>query len=156
MRVHLIAVGKRMPVWVKESFTDYNKRLPDELHLNLIEITPATRSKHNPASKNIAEEDKKIRAAIPKQSMIIALDEKGKQFDSPSLSKKLASWSRQGRDITFVIGGADGLADDFKKSADMLWSLSSLTLPHALVRVIVAEQIYRAWSILNNHPYHRE
>jgi 23S rRNA (pseudouridine1915-N3)-methyltransferase len=156
MRVHLIAVGKRMPAWVKESFTDYNKRLPDELHLNLIETTPATRSKHNPASKNIAEEDKKIRAAIPKRSMIIALDEKGKQFDSPSLSKKLASWFRQGRDITFVIGGADGLADDFKKSADMLWSLSSLTLPHALVRVIVVEQIYRAWTILNNHPYHRK
>ncbi len=156
MRMHLIAVGKRMPGWVKESFTDYNKRLPDELHLNLIEITPAVRSKNNPASKNIAEEDKKIRGAIPKRSMIIALDETGKQFSSTTLSKKLKSWSQQGRDVTFVIGGADGLAADFKKSADILWSLSSLTLPHALVRVILVEQIYRAWSIMQNHPYHRE
>jgi len=154
--MHLITVGKRMPGWVKESFTDYNKRLPDELHLSLIEITPATRSKNNPASKNIAEEDKKIRVAVPKRSMIIALDEKGKQFNSTDLSKKMESWSQQGCDVTFVIGGADGLADDFKKAADMLWSLSSLTLPHALVRVIVVEQIYRAWTIMKNHPYHRE
>ena len=156
MRMHLIAVGKRMPGWVRESFTDYNKRLPGELHLNLIEITPTVRSKNNPASKNISEESKKIKAAIPKGAMIIALDEKGIQLDSPALSKKLESWSHQGRDITFVVGGADGLADEFKKSADMLWSLSSLTLPHALVRVILVEQIYRAWTIINNHPYHRE
>ena len=154
--MHLIAVGKRMPGWVKESFADYNKRLPDDLHLNLIEITPATRGKNNPVSKNIAEEDKKIRAAIQKGSLVIALDEKGKQFNSADLSKKMASWFQQGHDVTFVIGGADGLAGDFKKSADMMWSLSSLTLPHALVRVILVEQIYRALTIMNNHPYHRE
>jgi len=154
--MHLIAVGKRMPGWVKESFAEYNNRLPDELRLNLVEITPAKRSKKRPAPEYIADEDKKIRDAIPKRSMVIALDEKGKQLNSTNLSKVLRTWSQQGRDVTCVIGGADGLADDFKKSADMLLSLSSLTLPHALARVILVEQIYRAWTIMNNHPYHRD
>jgi len=156
MQLYLIAVGKRMPVWVKESFNDYNKRLPHEFHINLIEITTAVHSRNSSSSKNIAEEEKRIRAAIPKRSMIIALDEKGKQFDSSSFANKLETWSQQGRDLCFIIGGADGLTNDLKKSADLLWSLSSLTLPHALVRVLFAEQIYRSWSILNNHPYHRE
>ena len=145
-----------MPAWVKESFSDYNKRLPKEFQLNLIELTPATRSKATSTEKIVADEANRIRDAIPEGSMVIALDENGKQFDSLSLSKKLESWAQQGRNITFVIGGADGLADDLKKSAGMLWSLSSLTLPHALVRVILVEQIYRAWTIMQNHPYHRE
>lgn len=145
-----------MPAWVRDSFNEYNKRLPDEYRLNLVEITPAVRSKTVSTTKIINEEEKRIKAAIPKGSTIIALDEKGKQFTSNHLAENLASWSQQGRDLYFVIGSADGLAESFKKSAGGLWSLSQLTLPHALARVIVAEQIYRAWSIMNNHPYHRE
>lgn len=156
MRIHLIAVGKRMPGWVRENYNEFNKRLPKEYHLNLIEITPAVRSKSRSTTKVIAEEEKKLKEAIPKGALVIALDEKGKQYTSNQLADNLESWSQQRRGMCLVIGGADGLSASFKKSADVLWSLSALTLPHALVRVIVAEQIYRAWSILNNHPYHRE
>lgn len=156
MRLHLVTVGTRTPAWVNTGFKEFNKRLPKEFHLNLIEVTPATRSKSSSIEKIMAEESKRVRAAIPEGSLIIALDEHGKQMDSQQLSKKLGSWTRDGRDVVFVIGGADGLADDIKNSADMLWSLSSLTLPHALVRVVLVEQIYRAWTIMNNHPYHRE
>jgi 23S rRNA (pseudouridine1915-N3)-methyltransferase len=145
-----------MPAWINTGFKEFNKRLPKEFHLNLIEVTPAIRSKSSSTEKIISDEANRIRALIPQGSIIIALDENGKQLDSVSLSKKLESWTHNGRDVTFVIGGADGLSDELKKSADMLWSLSSLTLPHALVRVILVEQVYRAWTIMNNHPYHRE
>jgi 23S rRNA (pseudouridine1915-N3)-methyltransferase len=145
-----------MPAWINTGFKDFNKRLPKEFHLNLIEVTPAIRSKSSSTEKIISDEANRIRVLIPQGSIIIALDENGKQLDSVSLSKKLESWTHNGRDVTFVIGGADGLSDELKKSADMLWSLSSLTLPHALVRVILVEQVYRAWTIMNNHPYHRE
>ncbi len=145
-----------MPGWVRESFGEFNKRLPKEYHLNLIEVNPTVRSKSSLTTKVIAEEEKKIKEAIPKGALTIVLDEKGKQFTSQQLANNLESLSQQGREMCLVIGGADGLTTSFKKSADLLWSLSQLTLPHALVRVIVAEQIYRAWSILNNHPYHRE
>jgi 23S rRNA (pseudouridine1915-N3)-methyltransferase len=145
-----------MPAWINTGFKEYNKRLPKEFYLNLIEVPAATRSKSSSTEKIMAEESKRIRAVIPEGSLIIALDEHGKQLGSISLSKKLDSWTQEGRDVTFVIGGADGLADEIKQSTDMLWSLSSLTLPHALVRVILVEQVYRAWTIMDNHPYHRE
>lgn len=144
-----------MPAWAREAYTEFNKRLPGDLRLKLVEIPPVTRSKTLSMEKITVEEDKRIRAAIPDNSWIIVLDEKGSQFDSRSLAKKITLWQRQGRKISFIIGGADGLHENLKKSADLIWSLSSLTLPHALVRVILAEQVYRAWSILNNHPYHR-
>jgi 23S rRNA (pseudouridine1915-N3)-methyltransferase len=145
-----------MPAWINTGFGEFNKRLSKEYHLNLVEITPAVRSKSSSTTKVMAEEEKKIKDAIPKGALVVALDEKGKQFTSRQLADNLELWGRQGRELCLVIGGADGLSASFKKSADVLWSLSALTLPHALVRVIVAEQIYRAWSILNNHPYHRE
>jgi len=145
-----------MPAWIREGFNEYNKRLPVELQLKLIEITPAVRGKSIPVKKAVKEEGKRIRAAVPNNSLLIALDEKGKQINSIQLSKKIESWFLQGRDVSLIIGGADGLDDDFKKSADEICSLSAMTLPHSLVRVIVAEQVYRAWSIIKNHPYHRE
>lgn len=145
-----------MPAWINTGFKEFNKRLPKEFLLNLVEVQPVTRSKSSSPEKNMMDESKRIRASIPEGSLIVALDEHGKQLDSVSLSKKLESWMRNGRDVAFIIGGADGLADDIKNSAGILWSLSSLTLPHALVRVILVEQIYRAWTIMNNHPYHRE
>jgi 23S rRNA (pseudouridine1915-N3)-methyltransferase len=156
MRSHLIAVGKRMPAWVTEGFNEYNKRLPRNLKLDLVEITPAVRGKTATSDKIMKDEASRIRAAMPEDSFAVLLDERGRQLNSQILAKKLGVWFLQGRDVTFVIGGADGLADDLKKSADMLWSLSSLTLPHALARVMLVEQIYRAWTILQKHPYHRE
>jgi 23S rRNA (pseudouridine1915-N3)-methyltransferase len=145
-----------MPAWINTGFKEFNKRLPKEFLLNLVEVQPVTRGKSSSAEKIMMEESKRIRTNIPEGCLIVALDEHGKQLDSVSLSKKLGSWMRDGRDVAFIIGGADGLADDIKNSADMLWSLSSLTLPHSLVRVVLVEQIYRAWTIMNNHPYHRE
>lgn len=145
-----------MPAWVNESFEDYNRRLPNSYHIHLKEITPAIRSKNRATVKNIVEEEKKIVSAVPANSMIIALDEKGKQFTSTTLAGNIEKWIQQKQNLCFIIGGADGLAENFKKTADVVWSLSQLTLPHGLARVMVAEQIYRAWSILNNHPYHRE
>jgi 23S rRNA (pseudouridine1915-N3)-methyltransferase len=156
MRTYLVAVGKRMPAWITAGFNEYNKRLPRDLHLNLVEITPVVRSKSMATKKIMSEEARRICAAIPGNALIIALDEHGTQYNSTTLSRKLEGWSRQGRDLAFIIGGADGLDAGLRQSADMTWSLSSMTLPHALTRVIVAEQIYRAWTILQKHPYHRE
>jgi 23S rRNA (pseudouridine1915-N3)-methyltransferase len=156
MRINLIAVGKRMPAWVEDSFKEYSKRLPKELFLHLIEIAPAQRTKATPIEKAIKEEVKRIKTAIPKNNLIIVLDETGKQFSSKTLSKKIEDWIQQAQDISLIIGGADGLGETFKNSANEVWSLSKMTLPHALVRVIVVEQLYRAYSILSNHPYHRE
>ena len=145
-----------MPEWVNSGFSEFSKRMPPELQINLVEITPSVRNKTTPIEKNIKEEGKRIQSAIPSNSRLIVLDEKGKKFSSIELSKKMEEWFPQGQDIAIVIGGADGIDDRIKQQANESWSLSSFTLPHALVRVIVAEQLYRAWSILKGHPYHRE
>jgi len=156
MKVHLIAVGKKMPEWINSGYTEFSKRMPPELQIDLIEITPSVRNKTTPTEKNIKEEGKRIQSAIPANSRLIVLDEKGKNFNSIALSKKMESWLPMGQDIVLVIGGADGIDPKIKQQADEKWSLSSFTLPHALVRVVIAEQLYRAWSILKGHPYHRE
>ena len=156
MRIHLVAVGKRMPAWVASGFNEYNKRLQREFRLNLVEVAPVIRAKSTTTQKVLAEEARRIQAAIPDNAMVIALDEHGVHFDSNTLARKIQAWTQQGRDLAFIIGGADGLDAGLKQSADMLWSLSSMTLPHALTRVILAEQIYRAWTILQKHPYHRD
>jgi len=156
MKVHLIAVGKKMPEWINSGYAEFSKRMPPELQIDLIEITPSVRNKTTPTEKNIKEEGKRIQSAIPANSRLIVLDEKGKNFGSIALSKKMESWLPMGQDIVLVIGGADGIDPKIKQQADEKWSLSSFTLPHALVRVVVAEQLYRAWSILKGHPYHRE
>jgi len=156
MKVHLIAVGKKMPEWINAGYAEFSKRMPPELQINLIEITPSTRNKSTPIEKNIKEEGERIQSAIPANSKLIVLDEKGKNFSSIDLSRKIEGWLPMGQDISLVIGGADGIDPEIKQQADEKWSLSSFTLPHALVRVVVAEQLYRAWSILQGHPYHRE
>ena len=156
MKIHLIAVGKKMPEWVNAGFSEFSKRMPPELQINLIEIPPSVRNKATPIEKNIKEEGERIQSAIPDNSKLIVLDEKGKDFSSIALSKEMESWLPMGQDISIVIGGADGIDPVIKQQADEKWSLSSLTLPHALVRVVVAEQLYRAWSIMKGHPYHRE
>jgi len=156
LKIHLIAVGKKIPEWINAGFSEFSKRMPPELQINLIEITPSIRNKATPIEKNIKEEGERIQSAIPSNSKLIVLDEKGTSFNSIALSKKMESWLPMGQDITLVIGGANGIDPVIKKQANEKWSLSSFTLPHALARVLIAEQLYRAWSILQGHPYHRE
>ena len=156
MMLHLIAVGTRMPSWVNTGFAEYQKRFSAECKLNLITITPAQRTKNSNVAQLVVEEGKKIIASIPKQSRVIALDEKGKLWNTKQVADALQRWQLERQDISLLIGGPDGLSEDCLNSAEHIWSLSPLTLPHPLVRIIVAEQLYRAWSLLKNHPYHRD
>lgn len=156
MILHLIAVGSRCTSWAESGFQDYQKRLPTECKLNLMSIPLSKRSKNSQISKHIAEEEKKILAAIPKRSRVIALDAKGQMWNTQQLAQTLQQWQLERQDVSLLIGGPDGLGDTCINHAERIWSLSPLTLPHALVRIIVAEQLYRAWSLLSNHPYHRE
>jgi len=144
-----------MPAWIEDGFGEYAKRMPPECRIHLKEIKPVERSGSKTAETVMALERAKIEAALPKGSRIVALDERGKDLTTVQLSQLLTQWQQDGRDVTFVIGGADGLDAGFKASADMLVRISSLTLPHGMVRVLLAEQLYRAWSITQNHPYHR-
>ena len=155
MKIHLLSVGNKMPAWVNDGYSEYAKRMPRECQLQLIELPPAIRSKNQPVQRAIEDEGQRILKAIPKNSYVVALDVKGKQHSTESLSTTLDNWLNIGSDITLIIGGADGLSDECLKKSDSKWSLSDLTFPHPLVRVVLAEQLYRAWSLLNNHPYHR-
>lgn len=155
MQLVIAAVGHKMPAWIESGFGEYAKRMPSDCRIVLKEIKPVERSGSKTAETAMALERTKIEAAVPKGARIIALDEHGKDLTSMQLSQLLKQWQQDGGDVTFVIGGADGLDPDFKKKADMLIRISSLTLPHGMVRVMLAEQLYRAWSITQNHPYHR-
>ncbi len=145
-----------MPAWIQEGFNEYAKRMPPEARLDLLELKPEERGAGRSADKAKANEGERILAAIPEGATVLALDERGKGVTTHGLSVMLSGWMLEGSHPVFVIGGADGLSDDVKQRADKLISLSALTLPHALVRVVLAEQLYRAWSILAKHPYHRE
>ncbi|HWQ94784.1 MAG TPA: 23S rRNA (pseudouridine(1915)-N(3))-methyltransferase RlmH [Gammaproteobacteria bacterium] len=155
MRIHLIAVGERMPDWVKSGYDEYAKRLPRECHLQLLEIPAGKRGKGANLARAIREEGERMLAALPKEAHVIALDMRGNQWDTPQLAQQLKDWLQDGHDVALLTGGPDGLAESCLKRADRLWSLSKLTLPHPLVRIVVAEQVYRAWSLLKGHPYHR-
>ena len=145
-----------MPAWIDAGFAEYAKRMPKEVALALTEIKPESRSGGTSTTRLIENEAKRIRAARPERSFKVVLDERGVTCTTRGLAQRLERWRMDGRDLAFVIGGADGVHADLRKDADWLWSLSLLTLPHGLVRVIVAEQLYRAWSLTQNHPYHRE
>jgi len=155
MQLVIAAVGHKMPSWIEDGFAEYTKRMPAECRILLKEIKPIDRSGSRTAETVMAQERVKIEAALPKGSRIIALDERGKDLTTVQLSQLLTQWQQDGRDVSFIIGGADGLDAEFKSRADMLIRISSLTLPHGMVRVLLAEQLYRAWSITQNHPYHR-
>ena len=155
MQLIIAAVGHKMPAWIETGFAEYAKRMPPECRLLLKEIKPADRAGGRTAETVMAQERTRIEAAIPKGARIIALDERGKDITTVQLARYLTEWQQDGRDVTFVIGGADGLDAQFKAGADLLVRISSLTLPHGMVRVLLAEQLYRAWSITQNHPYHR-
>lgn len=156
MRITILAVGHRAPGWVQEGFNEYARRMPPEARLELVELKPEERGAGRGADKAKALEGERLLAALPQGATLLALDERGKAVTTQGLSVMLADWMREGTHPAFAIGGADGLAEEVKERAAKLVSLSALTLPHALVRVVLAEQLYRAWSILARHPYHRE
>lgn len=156
MRLHLICVGRKMPDWVQQGFDEYHKRLPAELKPQLHEVTPVARNKSTTTTKAKYEEAERIRRIIPEQAYIVCLDEHGKSWDTPKLAKKLQNWQQTVRDLVLIIGGADGIDASLLAASRQQWSLSALTFPHGMVRVMVVEQLYRAWTILQHHPYHRE
>ncbi|HQR51889.1 MAG TPA: 23S rRNA (pseudouridine(1915)-N(3))-methyltransferase RlmH [Burkholderiales bacterium] len=156
MRMTVIAVGHRMPAWVSAGFDEYARRLPREARLDLIEVRPVRRSPGVSVERAMAQEESRIDAAVPAGCQRVVLDERGVEMTSVGLAHRVESWLGNGHDVALVIGGADGLTETFRRSADLLLSLSRLTLPHGLVRVLLAEQLYRAISIMHNHPYHRE
>ncbi len=155
MQVTVIAVGHRMPDWIEAGYREYAKRMPPEWHFGLKELKPVDRSGSKTAQTVMAGEASRILSVIPKNARIIVLDEHGKDYSTVQLANSMKQWQQDGRDIVFIIGGADGLDADLKKKADMLVRLSSLTLPHGMVRILLTEQLYRASTILQNHPYHR-
>ena len=155
MRILVIAVGTRMPAWVKAGFEEYQARMPREARFELIEVRPERRAAGMPVARALAAEGERIRAAMPRGSLSVALDERGRALTSRELAAEFGRWREAGRDLVFIIGGADGIASELKSQADMLLSLSTLTRPHGLARVALAEQLYRAQSILSGHPYHR-
>lgn len=144
-----------MPDWIDIGFREYAKRLPPECCLNLVEIRPGQRSKGASVDAARRIEGERMLAAVPKGSQVIALDVQGRSWSTEQLAKQLAGWIADGRGLALLVGGPEGLARPCVERADGLWSLSKLTFPHPLVRVILAEQLYRAWSILGGHPYHR-
>ncbi|WHZ18923.1 MAG: 23S rRNA (pseudouridine(1915)-N(3))-methyltransferase [Rhodanobacteraceae bacterium] len=155
MRAKLIAVGERMPGWVAEGFAEYAKRLSRELPLELVEIKPGARGKGRDDARAMEHEGTALLAALPRDAHVVALDGQGIVWSSEQLAKQLSNWRMAGRDLAFLIGGPDGHAQEVLRRADQRWSLGPLTLPHMLVRLVVAEQLYRAVTILNGHPYHR-
>jgi 23S rRNA (pseudouridine1915-N3)-methyltransferase len=156
MRVRIVAVGSRMPRWVDEAFDDYTKRLSSKLKVTLTEIAAGPRGAGRSETKAMAVESERILAAVRPDDYVIALDERGKAFSTRELADWLQERMQGGRDLVFVIGGPDGLAAEVLARGDLKLSLSRLTFPHALVRVVLAEQLYRAHSVLAGHPYHRD
>lgn len=155
MKSRLIATGERAPAWVAQGFAEYQKRLSHWLPFELVEIEPGLRGKGRDPQRAIEEEGRRVLAALPKQAHIVALEVTGKPYSSEQLAQRLEHWRGQGRDLAFLIGGPEGHAPDVLAAAHEKWSLSPLTLPHMLVRLVVAEQVYRAAAMLANHPYHR-
>lgn len=156
MQIHLIAVGNRMPAWVTDSFQEYAKRLPRECALKLVEIAPGKRGRNADIQRIVRDEGERMLAAIPRDSRVIALEVGGRNWSTPQLADQMRDWMGSGRDTALLVGGPEGMDAACRDRADQLWSLSALTLPHPLVRVILAETLYRAWSLMTGHPYHRE
>ena len=155
MKFNLIAIGEKMPAWINTGFNEYAKRMPQELSLNLIEVSAVKRTKNINIKQLLEREGQRILKAIPANNYVIALDVGGKSFSTEQLAVQLQKWREDARDISLLVGGPEGLSGECLRRAEFKWSLSPLTFPHTLVRVIIAEQFYRAYSILSRHPYHR-
>lgn len=155
MKLNIISVGHKMPSWVESACAEYIKRMPRELSVQLVEVKPDKRA----AGKNsevVQEAEAKRILEVVGKDYLIALDERGQEVTTLQLAERMVAWLGNGRDVSLIIGGADGLHSSIKQKADWLWSLSKLTLPHGMVRVLLSEQLYRAHSVIQNHPYHRE
>ncbi|SEO75407.1 23S rRNA (pseudouridine1915-N3)-methyltransferase [Aquisalimonas asiatica] len=148
-------MGQKMPRWVAEGYQEYAGRMPRELRLDLRELASGDRGKGGNPARAREVEGQRLLQAVPKGARVIALDGGGRRIDTEALAGAMREWLQDGRDVALLIGGPDGLDDACLKAADQRWSLSPLTLPHMLVRVLVAEQLYRAWTLITGHPYHR-
>ena len=155
MNIFLISVGNRMPGWVQQGYQEYARRISGELNLNLIEIAPGKRGKNADLARTLNDEGERMLKAIPKGCRVITLEIEGRAWSTQQLARKMGNWLEAGGDLALLVGGPEGLAESCRQRADSRWSLSPLTLPHPLVRVLISEQIYRALSLLRNHPYHR-
>lgn len=158
MKFRIVAVGSKMPAWISAGFAEYAQRMPREARIELVEVKPAVRtgSGEKSARQWRAAEAERIRAALPQHTFRVVLDERGRALTTADIARRLVRWKQDGIDVAFVIGGADGTDLSLQQDADLLWSLSPLTLPHGLCRIMLAEQLYRAVSLLAGHPYHRE
>ncbi len=154
MKISIIAIGQKLPDWAENACSDYLRRFPKDWCVEVKALKAEDRSSKS-VDKAMSLEASKIKAALPKDAFIVVLDERGIDLTSTELASKLLLWQDRAQSIAFIIGGADGLDPEIKKSADLMLRLSSFTLPHALARVFVIEQIYRCWSLIHNHPYHR-
>jgi 23S rRNA (pseudouridine1915-N3)-methyltransferase len=155
MKLRLLAVGNKMPDWVEQGFHEYARRLPKDCTIELVEISPGHRGKNASIDKAMQQEAEALRKAIRPNDHVVALAVDGKPWSTEQLSGQLEGWRGLGCDVALLIGGPDGMTDEIMKLAKQRWSLSELTLPHPLVRVLLSEQIYRAWTILQGHPYHK-
>ncbi|MCH9697953.1 MAG: 23S rRNA (pseudouridine(1915)-N(3))-methyltransferase RlmH [Gammaproteobacteria bacterium] len=155
MKIQLIAIGDKMPKWAKAGFEEYANRMPADMSLELKQIRAATRTKHQSTNTIIKQEEKRLQAAISASCHLIALDVNGSHWSTEQLAEQVRHWRELAQPIALIVGGADGLSEPLIRQSRQRWSLSSLTFPHYLVRVLIAEQLYRAWTILNHHPYHR-
>ncbi len=155
MHLLIAAVGQRMPNWVNEAWTEYSRRMPRNLALSLREIALLKRGKNADIQRLKAAESQALYDAMPARARVIALDVQGRSWSTEQLAANFEDWLGDGRDVGFMIGGPDGISTDIMQRADTRWSLGPLTLPHPLVRVVLVEQLYRAWAITQNHPYHR-
>lgn len=155
MKIRLLAVGTRMPGWVEEGVETYRKRLPRDFSLEIEEIALGQRGKNTPVAKAREQEARRIRERLKGDEHLVALEVKGQPWTTQKLAQQADDWRMQGRDVALLVGGPDGLAPELSAAAHSAWSLSPLTLPHPLVRVMLAEQLYRAWTLLVGHPYHR-
>lgn len=155
MRVRLLAVGTRMPAWVTQGVEEYRKRLPRDFALEVEEIAPGQRGKNADIPRAMAQEAERLRARLRGDEHVVALEVGGKPWSTEQLAEQAEGWRLEGRDVVLLVGGPDGLEAGLSASADQRWSLSPLTLPHPLVRILLAEQLYRAWTLMVGHPYHR-
>jgi 23S rRNA (pseudouridine1915-N3)-methyltransferase len=153
MKIRLLCVGTRMPAWISEGYATFARRLPRDQPLILDEVPAARRTAD--VARCIEEEGRRMLARVAADEHVIAMDERGSAWSSKELARRMTDWRREGRDIVLLVGGADGLSAACRARAELSWSLSAATLPHGLVRVLIAEQIYRAWTQLSGHPYHR-
>ncbi len=155
MRIRLVSVASRMPRWVEEGYQEYAKRMPAELPVDLVDIPLSTRGKNADVARLIKREGEQMLAAVQPGERIVTLEVAGKPWSTEELAEQLENWRLEARNVNLMVGGPEGLAPEVAARSDQRWSLSALTLPHPLVRILLAEQLYRAWTIINRHPYHK-